>query len=70
MSLIEGNYYYYYHHHYHYHHHYIFFLSLHNGVNSPWTRLNYDIDDGYDDVMMIITITIIVTSIIIRYAFI
>jgi len=43
MTLIEGNYYYY------YYYHLIFILSLYNVVNSPWTRLNYDIEDGYDD---------------------
>jgi hypothetical protein len=45
MNLIEGKYYYYYYH----HHHHIFIFLFHNGLNSPWTRLNYDIDEGYDD---------------------
>jgi hypothetical protein len=36
-----------------------FILSLHNGVNSTWIRLNYDIDDGYDydnDIIIILVI--------------
>jgi len=48
LHVNEFNWSYFYYFYYHHHHH-IFILSLHNGVNFPWTSLNYDIEDGYDD---------------------